>query len=373
MEKSDTKNTITIDSTKDSKYNVVFQILLLVLAIALGVTLAFRVFYVDREDNAVLLDPKFQIQAVSPSSFSVLTGYIHPLILHNHDSWNLTFSIRNPNSNYDLYYDNLKASISYNNTILWSANASDKFHQDAKAQTTIDSMFAALPESYAYWIGTSIAGDFASGQTTRFSILLLILAIALGVALAFRVFHVHEDTTTVLHDPKFQIEAVSPSSFSVSTRYIHPLILHNPDNWNLTFSVQNPNGDYDFYYDDIKTGIFYNNTLLWSANAASGKFYQDAKGQTTIDSTFAALPESYEYWICTSIAGDFASGQTTRFSISLSGKIQISDHKSPSHRNCREFHVSCEGLRVEFPDDIQTGVLAIDSKACVVISQDSGC
>ncbi|MCD9641000.1 hypothetical protein HAX54_026798 [Datura stramonium] len=169
-------------------------------------------------------------------------------------------------------------------------------------------------------------------------ILLLVLAIVFGVALAFRVFYVHEDTTTVLYDPNFQIEAVSSSSLSVLTRYIHPLVLHNPDNWNLTFLIRNLNSDYDFYYHDFKASISYNNTLLWSANV-SGKFYQDAKSQTTIDSTFAALPESYTYWIGTSIVGDFASGQTTRFSISLSGNIQISDHKSPSHTSCRELHL----------------------------------
>ncbi|PHT71846.1 hypothetical protein T459_22631 [Capsicum annuum] len=176
----------------------------------------------------------------------------------------------------------------------------------------------------------------------------------------------------VLHNPKFQIESVSHSSFSVLTRYVHPLILHNPNNWNLTFSVQNPNSDYDFYYNDLKVNISYSNTILWSANV-SGKFYQHTKAQTSIDSTFAALPEPYAYWIGTSIADDFASGQTTRFSVNLSGKIQVSDRKSPSRTSCQELHVSCEGLRVEFLEDIQTGVLAVDSKACGVISQDSTC
>ncbi|MCD7470854.1 hypothetical protein HAX54_011038, partial [Datura stramonium] len=203
-------------------------------------------------------------------------------------------------------------------------------------------------------------------------ILLLVLAIALGVTLAFRVFYVDREDNAVLLDPKFQIQAVSLSSFSVLTRYIHPLILHNHDSWNLTFLIQNPNSNYDFYYDNLKPSISYNNTILWSANA-SDKFHQDAKAQTTIDSTFAALPESYAYWIGTSIAGDFASGQTTRFSVSLSGKIQISDHKSPSHTNCQELHVSCEGLRIEFLEDTQIEVLAVDSKACAVFSQDSRC
>lgn len=205
-------------------------------------------------------------------------------------------------------------------------------------------------------------------------ILLLVLTIVLGVTLAFRVFYVdHEDTTTLLQDPNFQIEAVSQSSFSVLTRYIHPLILHNPNNWNLTFSVQNPNNNYDFYYNDFKASIYYTNTLLWSANVFD-KFYQDAKApQTLIDSTFAALPEAYAYWIGTSIAGDFASGHITRFSVSLNGKIQISDRKSPSQTSCQELHVSCGGLRVETLQDIQTGVLAVDSRACKVVSQDSTC
>ncbi|KAK6779562.1 hypothetical protein RDI58_021746 [Solanum bulbocastanum] len=156
-------------------------------------------------------------------------------------------------------------------------------------------------------------------------------SIALGVTLVFRVFYVdHEDTTIVLRDPKFKIEVVSSTSFSVLTRYVHPLIIYNQNNWNLTFSVQNPNNNYDFYYNDFKANISYTDTLLWSANVFD-KFHQDAKDQSLIDSTFAALPEAYEYWIGTSIAGDFVSGQTTRFSVSLSGKIQISDPKSPSH------------------------------------------
>ncbi|MCE2055468.1 hypothetical protein HAX54_042690, partial [Datura stramonium] len=201
-------------------------------------------------------------------------------------------------------------------------------------------------------------------------ILLFVSVIMFGVVLAFRVFYVYEDITAVLRDPKFQIEAVSSSSFSVVTRYNHPLILHNPDNWNLTFLIRNPNCAYDFYYHDFKASISYNNTLLWSANV-SATFYQDAKSQTTIDSTFAALPESYTHWIGTSIVNDFTSGQITRFSVSLSGKIQISAHKSPSHTSCRELHVSCESLRVELLEDNQTGILAVDSEACAVGSQDS--
>uniref|UniRef100_M1DRA0 Late embryogenesis abundant protein LEA-2 subgroup domain-containing protein n=1 Tax=Solanum tuberosum TaxID=4113 RepID=M1DRA0_SOLTU len=174
--------------------------------------------------------------------------------------------------------------------------------------------------------------------------------------------------------PKFKIEAVSSSSFSVLTRYVHPLIMYNPNNWNLTFSVQNPNNNYDFYYNDFKANISYTDTLLWSGNVFD-KFHQDAKDQSLIDSTFAALPEAYEYWIGTSIAGDFASGQTTRFSVSLSGIVQMSDRKSASHISCREVEVSCGGLRVEnLQDSTQTGVLVVDSsKACVVISQDSTC
>ncbi|MCD7461045.1 hypothetical protein HAX54_045058 [Datura stramonium] len=112
--------------------------------------------------------------------------------------------------------------------------------------------------------------------------------------------------------------------------------------------------------------------LLWSA-IAFGNFNQGAKTQTSIDTTFAALYEPYEYWICISIAGDFTFGQTRRFSVSLSGKIQISDHKSPTHTNCRKPHVSCLGLRIEFLEDTQTGVLAVDSKACAITSQDSRC
>ncbi|KAG5570053.1 hypothetical protein H5410_059819 [Solanum commersonii] len=173
-------------------------------------------------------------------------------------------------------------------------------------------------------------------------ILLLVLAIALGVTLAFHVFYVdQEDTTIVLRNPKFKIEAVSSSSFSVLTRYAN---------------------------------ISYTNTLLWSANVFD-KLHQHAKDQSLIDSTFAALPEAYEYWIGTSIVGDFVSGQTIRFFVSLSGKIQIGDRKSPSHISCREVEVSCGGLRVEnLQDSTQTGVLVVDSsKACVVISQDSTC
>jgi len=45
------------------KKSLVLQILLLVLAIALGVTLAFRVFYVDHEDTTMVLrNPKFKIE-----------------------------------------------------------------------------------------------------------------------------------------------------------------------------------------------------------------------------------------------------------------------------------------------------------------------
>ncbi|CAN4118836.1 unnamed protein product [Withania somnifera] len=182
----------------------------------------------------------------------------------------------------------------------------------------------------------------------------------------------HRYTTTVLHDPKFQIEAVSSSSFSVLTRYIHPLILHNPNNWNLTFTVGNLNSNYDFYYSDFKASISYNNTVLWSANVFD-KFYQDAKASTSVDSTFAALPEPYAYWVGTTIASNLASGQTTRFSVSLNGKIQISDRKSPCLTSCRQLHVSCESLRVETLEDTQTGVLVVDSKACALISQYSTC
>lgn len=133
-----------------------------------------------------------------------------------------------------------------------------------------------------------------------------------------------------------------------------------------------PNGNYNFYYDDFNASISYYNTLLWGTNML-GKFNQDGKAKTLIDSTFAALPEPYEYWIGTSAIGDLASGQTTEFSVSLNGKIQISDHAIPSHITCRDLQVSCEGLQFEFLKDGGVGVLAIGSKACKVVSQDARC
>ncbi|OIT19771.1 hypothetical protein A4A49_40529 [Nicotiana attenuata] len=203
-------------------------------------------------------------------------------------------------------------------------------------------------------------------------ILLLGLAVMLGITLAFHMFYIHEGTT-VIHNPKIEIVSVSPSSFTVSTLYINPLIVQNPDSWNLAFSIQNPNSNYNFYYYDLEASISYNDTLLWSAKVLD-KFYQDGKAQTSIDSTFAAMPEPYVYWIAKSISDDLASGQTTRFSVSLNGKIQISNHIAPSHISCRKLEVYCEGLQVEYIEDARVGVLGVDSKACEVnIFQDSRC
>ncbi|MCD9641911.1 hypothetical protein HAX54_028393 [Datura stramonium] len=90
-------------------------------------------------------------------------------ILQNPDNWNLIFLIKNPSNDHIFFYDDFDAKITYNETILWQANASAKFYQDEKAQNYIDATSGALPEIYGDRIIDTILNELASGHSTKFS------------------------------------------------------------------------------------------------------------------------------------------------------------------------------------------------------------
>ncbi|KAK4342753.1 hypothetical protein RND71_038569 [Anisodus tanguticus] len=121
-------------------------------------------------------------------------------------------------------------------------------------------------------------------------------------------------------------------------------VLQNPDSWNLTFLIKNASNDHILFYE---------------------------KAQNFIDATFGALPEIYGDWIVDSTLNDLASGHSTKISVSLTGKVEISDHEA--QHGCGELQVFCEGLEVEFLPNTRIGMLAVTSNTCEVLLRKLSC
>ncbi|OIS99923.1 hypothetical protein A4A49_23125 [Nicotiana attenuata] len=200
-------------------------------------------------------------------------------------------------------------------------------------------------------------------------IVLTVLAIALGVVLSFYLFFPAKVTKEVQY-PKFRLIYASSSLLTV-TCIAPPSVLDNPDNWKLTFLVENPTNDYNFLYDEFDAKITYKDTVLWQADN-SARFYQDESAQNFVDATFGALPDSYNEWMTNTIMNDVASGLSTRFSVNLNGKVQISHHEE-AQRNCGKLQVSCEDLEIKFSGGFSIGMLTATSDACAVHLQKSSC
>ncbi|KAF3649840.1 hypothetical protein FXO38_17446 [Capsicum annuum] len=150
------------------------------------------------------------------------------------------------------------------------------------------------------------------------------------------------------------------------------MILHNPDSWNLTFMIKNPNNNYILYYDDLEAKITYNDNVYWQANV-SPNVHQVENTQTLIDAVFGAWNDTNIDYIVDYVVRDVHVGHPTRFSVSLNGKVQMTHRKAHNRLDYGKLQISCEGLKVEFLSNENIGTLEITSNTCDVLLRPSVC
>ncbi|KAM3288303.1 hypothetical protein P3S67_021733 [Capsicum chacoense] len=200
--------------------------------------------------------------------------------------------------------------------------------------------------------------------------ILIGLILALGVILASSMIR----TTTKFQNPKFRlISSTSHTPSVIITRnFMDGMILHNPDTWNLSFMIKNPNNNYILYYDNLEAKITYNDNVYWQANVSSN-FHQVENTQTLIDAVFGALNDNNIDYIVDYVVRDVHVGHPTIFSVSLNGKVQMTHREAHNRLDYGKLQISCEGLEVEFLSNENIGTLEITSNACDVLLRPSVC
>ncbi|KAJ8534050.1 hypothetical protein K7X08_007374 [Anisodus acutangulus] len=389
MEKS-TTNTKVDDATNEPKHYYLALGILFGLILALSIVLAFSLFTAITEFQ----NPKFHLMSTSsPSpSFSVTRNFRYGDIGHNPDSWNLSFTVNNLNNNYIIFYDDLEAKITHNDDVYWQANVSTNFYQEEKTQTLIDATFGALSDTNSDSIVDYVVHDLHAGRPTKFSVSLSgkvqmshreahndlncgkLLVSCEGLEVDFLPNDNIGTATTEFQNPKFHLLSTSsPSpSVSVTSNFRDGIISHNPDSWNLNFMVKNPNNNYIIFYNDLEAKITYNDNVYWQSNV-SASLYQKEKTQTMIDATFGALNDTNIDYVVDYVVHDVHVGRPTKFSVSLSGKVQISHRDAHYRLNCGKLHISCEGLGVKFIPNVNIGTLAVTPNVCDVLLRPAVC
>ncbi|KAA8549939.1 hypothetical protein F0562_001623 [Nyssa sinensis] len=131
----------------------------------------------------------------------------------------------------------------------------------------------------------------------------------------------------------FQINSVTVSAFDVSSSYITA-------NWNISFSVKNPNMAVSLHYEDVRVLVLYNGVHLLSANIP--QFHQSSLEETSVQANVTVTSVSINKSVAKAIAVARGNGYLD-FTVTIDGSIRIVFSIRKEKRS--KIRVSCEDLK----------------------------
>ncbi|XP_043691529.1 NDR1/HIN1-like protein 10 [Telopea speciosissima] len=212
--------------------------------------------------------------------------------------------------------------------------------------------YAAPPPGPGPYYNPSSYGYDQQRRRATFLRRLIIIAIALVVIIGCITFI----TWLVLRPrvPEFQLDSASVSSFNVSSSDLTA-------NWDLAFTVRNPNKKLIVFYDSFDGYVFYGRAQL--AETSLPPFYQGKRNQTTVQAKFAAASTYVNDYVASSIAADRSQGAVS-FNVRLVTWVRF---KSGLWRTRRHWmSVLCRNVRVSFSSNSRVGSLSGGSRECDV-------
>ncbi|XP_043716635.1 NDR1/HIN1-like protein 10 [Telopea speciosissima] len=153
--------------------------------------------------------------------------------------------------------------------------------------------------------------------------------------------------------PEFQLDSASVSYFNVSTSNLTA-------NWDLGFTIRNPNKKLSVYYDSFFVNMLYGREDL--AETSLPPFDQGTRNQTTLRAKFAAASTYVEDNAAKSMAADRSLG-AVNFNVKLVSWVRFKSGGWRTKRHLMSVH--CR-VRVSFSSNSRVGYLSDGSRGCDV-------
>ncbi|KAF5447433.1 hypothetical protein F2P56_032987 [Juglans regia] len=155
--------------------------------------------------------------------------------------------------------------------------------------------------------------------------------------------------------PDFRVDSLSLSNFSSASSSL-------TGNWNVRFSVYNPNKKLSISYEEVLSSLFYKKEFI--SNTRMPPFKLGKRNQTVLDVSFSAADTYVDRWVVNDINGDRARG-TVSFNVLVKAWVQFrAGAWRPRNRSIR---VLCEGLAVGLSSNSSgSGMLVGGARDCRV-------
>ncbi|XP_042475176.1 NDR1/HIN1-like protein 10 [Macadamia integrifolia] len=154
--------------------------------------------------------------------------------------------------------------------------------------------------------------------------------------------------------PEFQLDSASVSSFNVSSSDLTA-------NWDLNFTVRNPNKKLTVFYSNFRGVIFYDRMQL--AETSLPPFEQGKRNQTTVRAKFAASSTYVDDNLAKSLATDRSQGAVS-FNVRLVTWVKFKTGWWRTRMHWMSVH--CSDVRISFKSNSGVGSLTGGPRGCDV-------
>lgn len=154
--------------------------------------------------------------------------------------------------------------------------------------------------------------------------------------------------------PEFRVDSVTVTNFNLSTTLI-------TGNWDVQFTVRNPNNKITLTYDQILARVLYKSGAL--SETMVPPFVQGKRNETAVRATFAAASSYVENWVVNGINGDRGRG-SVKFTVRMLARVRFRAGSWWARR--RVVRVLCPDLSVGLSSNSERGSLVGGSRECRV-------
>ncbi|KAK4366401.1 hypothetical protein RND71_014281 [Anisodus tanguticus] len=155
--------------------------------------------------------------------------------------------------------------------------------------------------------------------------------------------------------PEFRVDSMSVSNLNLSNSLISA-------NWDLRFTVRNPNKKMTLYYDDIAAAVFYDYVSL--SDTTVPPFYQEKRVETSQKAGFASSGSYVERRVFDEMNSERDRRGSIGFNVRMVARVRF---KAGAWRARRRFvRVYCKGLDVGVGSNKSSGNLLGGSRQCRV-------
>lgn len=156
--------------------------------------------------------------------------------------------------------------------------------------------------------------------------------------------------------PEFRVDSLSVSNFNISSSLVS-------GNWDVQFTVRNPNKKITVKYDRIDADVFYKSEGL--ASTTLPPFSQGKRNETKVRATFGAIGTYVDDWVVRDVNGDRGRG-SVKFSVRLLARARFKAGAWGTRK--RYVRVLCRDVPVGLTLSSGRGSMVGDARECRVVT-----